>query len=495
MSLVSLLAPLVDAPTLDLDAVGHVLVAEDADETSLDFERLLRLAGRLPSGLVHAESVWLTSVPPVGLAPLAPGSAWSALDRALIVTLPPGRSALVATAVDLARYALAADEVHRILGPQVELVDALLGGAALDVAAATRLALALGAEPELIVGLDRRAPGLRQDLGHMARRRFRPSVQLHPSTRPSRWRRLGDSIARRLLDALPAGPLRLVVADSADVVEHLSPYPRDVAPLLSAWAVENPHLVGVRGLVEALSTGRGATADHSTLVVRELVRAHAEVLEERRTVERAAGLELFDEAGMVFGYADVAHLPAPDPRALPTGSRGVLAVIAGPADEALLAAAAAMLESGRVEGLAVVARGGAELEGACAVPELLVAADDALVLDGASRVIRRAEALGLRVARPRRVVVDAERGAPPWAFALLRLMRRAHHTGLFPSEGRVSLALHARATPSGLTELEAALAGLMAARIGLVGLQLADPPPTARAADPAKGSASLRFRA
>lgn len=495
MSLEALLAPLVDAPALDLDAVGHVLVAEDADETNLDFERLLRLASRLPSGLVHAESVWLTSVPPVGLAPLAPGSAWSALDRALIVTLPPGRSALVSTAVDLARYALAADEVRRILGPQGELVEALLGAAPLDAASATRLALALGADPELIAGLDRQAPGLRQDLGHLARGRFRPRVQLHPSTRPSRWRRLGDSIARRLLEALPPGPLRLVVADSSDVIEHLSPYARDVAPLLSAWALENPHLVGVRGLVEALSSGRAPSPDHSTLVVRELVRAHAEALEERRTIERAAGLELFDEAGMVFGYADVAHLPAPDARALPAGSRGVIAMIAGPAEEALLAAAAALLESGRVDGLAVIARGGSELEGACAVPELLVSADDAVVVDGAARVIRRAEALGLRVSRARRVVVDAERGAPPWAFALLRLMRRAHHTGLFPSEGRVSLALHARATPSGLSELDAALAGLAAARIGLAGLQLADPPPQARSPDPAKGPASLRFRA
>lgn len=496
MTLASLLAPLVDAPTLDLEEVAHVLVAEDADETTLDFARLLRLAGRLPAGLVGADSVWMTSVPPVGLAPLAPGSAWSALDRALIVTVPPGRAALVATATDLARYALAAGEVRRILAPQPELVDALLGAAPLDAAASTRLALALGADPEVIATLDRRAPGLRRDLGDMARRVFRPQVQLHPSTRASRWRGLGTSIARRLLEALPAGPFRLVLADSTDVVEHLSPYARDVAPLLSAWATENPHEIAVRGLVDVLaSQPRAIASDHATLVIRDLARAHAETLEERRTIERAAGLELFDEASMVFGYADVAHLPTPDPRALPAGSRGILAVVAGPSDETLLAAASALLESGRVEALSVIARGGPDLDAPCAVPELLVSDDDALALEGAPRLARRVEALGIRLARGRRVAVDAERGAPPWAFALLRLMRRAQHTGLFPAEGRASLALHARSAGAATTELEAAVAGLQAARIGLMGLQLADPPPATRANEPPKGSGSMRFRA
>ncbi len=497
MTLAALLAPLVDAPALDLEAVGHVLAAEDAGETSLDFARLLELAARLPAGLVHADSVWMTSVPPVGLAPLAPGSAWSALDRALIVTLPPGRAALVAVATDLARYALAADEVRRILAPQPELVDALLAASPLDAAAATRLALALGADPDVVAALDRRAPGLRHDLGHMARRSFRPRVQLHPSTRPSRWRALGASIARRLLEALPAGPFRLVVADTADVVEHLSPYARDVAPLLTAWAHENPHEIAVRGLLDALGTApaRAVASDHATLVIRDLMRAHAEVLDERRTIERASGLELFDEAGMVFGYADVAHLPAPDPRAIPAGSRGVLALVAGPADETLLAAAGALLESGRVDGISVIARGGPELDAPCALPELLVSLDDALALEAAPRLARRVEALGIRLARARRVAVDGDRGAPPWAFALLRLMRRAQHTGLFPGEGRASLALHARSAPPGTSALEAAVAPLQAGRIGLMGLHLADPPSTGRPNEPAKGAGSLRFRA
>jgi len=492
--LASILAPLVDAPALDLEQIGHVLIAEDAEEASLDFDRLLRLASRLPSGLVHAESVWITSVPAVGLAPLAPGSAWSALDRQLIVTVAPGRAALISTAVDLARYALGAAEVGRILGPQRELVEALLSSIPLDSASASRLALALGADPELIATIDRRAPGLRADLGSMGRRAFRPMVQLHPSTRPSRWRRLGTSIARRLIEALPPGPFRLVVADSSDVVEHLSPYTRDLMTTLTAWAQENPHEIAVRGLVDALAHTRGHPVDHAALVARDLMRAYPEALVERRMIERASGLELFDEAHMVFGYADVGTLPAPDQRAIPAGSRGTLAVVAGPSDETLVAATAALLETGRVEGLALAGASGPDLDGPCGLPELLVSADDAVMLEGASRLARRVESLGIRLGRGRRLMVDGERGAPPWAFDLLRLARRATLTGLFPVDGRQALALYARSA-SPYPDIDLALGSIQAARVALMGLQLSEASPAPRGPDASKPSSSMRFRA
>ncbi|MFO0726821.1 MAG: hypothetical protein U1E65_23755 [Myxococcota bacterium] len=484
---------LLDGPLLELERICQTLAAEDADETSFDFERFWATASRLPSGLVHAEAVWITSVAPVGVEPLGPGSAWYALDRSLIVVAPPGRAALRVLVVDLARYALASEALARIFAADPALVEAL--HEPLDGQAVTRLALALGTDPERLFAIDRRLPSLRGDLAALAQRSFRPEVHLHPSTRPSKWRRLGESIGRRILDALPVGPFRLALSDAPELVEHLSPYLRDAGPAIAGWAVEHAEELSLPGLARALDahSGRSPPADLVALAIPDLVRRHQEVLEERRLVERASGLELFDEAGIVFGFTELSQLPAADARAVPAGSRGLFVVIAGRADETLMAAHRVLLDSGRVEGLALAFAAGPEIEGTIAIPELLVGEDDAIEVPLADRLLRRVEPA--MASRARRVIVDAERAAPPIVYDLLRLTRRAELEGLFPHDGRRSLVLVRRSADPGGSELERRSAVLHAARLALAGLHLGENAPSTRPSDASKNPKSLRFRA
>src|SRR5262245_35715611 len=98
----SLLPLLRDGPELDLGRTAECLRSEQPEEVEFDLGRAIELLLRLPSGLIHAEAIWLTAIPPVGLAPLAPGSSWYAIDRALVVALPPGTLPLEALAIDLA---------------------------------------------------------------------------------------------------------------------------------------------------------------------------------------------------------------------------------------------------------------------------------------------------------------------------------------------------------------------------------------------------------
>lgn len=482
-----------DGATIELDRVCQSLVAEDADEAAFDFERIWATAARLPSGLAHAEAVWITSVAPVGVEPLGPGSAWYALDRSLIVVVPPGRAALRVLVVDLARYALASEALARILSADPALAQAL--STPLDGPSATRLGLALGTDPERLLSIDRRAPALRADLAALSAKPFRPEVHLHPSTRPSKWRRLGESIARRILDALPPGPFRIALADGVEIVEHLSPYLRDAGPAIAAWAVEHPHELSLPGLARALEghVGRSPPADLVALAIPDLVRRHSEVLEERRLVERASGLELFDEAGIVFGFTELGQLPAADPRAVPSGSRGLLVVVAGRSDETLRGALRVLLESGRATGLALAFGAGPEIEGAIAVPELLVGEEDAIEVPWADRLLRRVEPAF--ASRARRVVVDPERAAPPIAYDLLRLTRRAELEALFPADGRRALVLVRRSPDPSGSELDRRLAALHGARVALHGLQLAEGATSTRPSDTNKPSKSIRFRA
>ncbi|MCC7381891.1 MAG: hypothetical protein IT384_08685 [Deltaproteobacteria bacterium] len=481
------LMPLLDRPELDLLQLGQSIAAEEGDE--LDLDHLLALAARLPSGLIHAEAVWISAIAPVGLPPLAAGSNWYAVERALVAAIAPGRIPLAMLVGDLARYALGAQRVRRALEDAPHLIDALIGEEPAEPTVEAELALRLGTDGARLAELRERMPSAVIDLGWMARAPFVPRVHLHPSTRPAKWRRLGQSIARRLLEAQPEGTFRLLIADATEAIEHLSPYVRDLAREILGWAQENPDALSVPEILERLD-GSGGLPDLAALVVPDLIAGRPDVLDERRRVERATGLSLFDEAGVTFGLVELSSLAAPDPRAIVVGAKGPLAFIAGRAPETLLEAARDLLEAGRVAALGVVL--GFEGRGGVVIPELVVSEDDALAIDGAGRTLKRAEAIGIRAAPLPRAAHEGE--AQELLLGLLRLARRAELIGSLPAGAKRIVTLYGRSASSAGT-IEQRLALLDAARVALAGLSSPDAAMPQRGVEASKSPGSLRFRA
>src|SRR5215472_12894387 len=120
------IAHLVEREILSLSSIAAAFqVDEPRFHEGADLETLVELGTRLPSGLIFAESILLFSEAPPDVEPLAPGSAWYALERSLAAVLPPGRRALHRLLRDLALYFFAARKIAEKLEERGTILDAL----------------------------------------------------------------------------------------------------------------------------------------------------------------------------------------------------------------------------------------------------------------------------------------------------------------------------------------------------------------------------------
>ena len=430
---------------------------------------LLWLSARLPSGLVFAEGIWIVAQPPPGLVPLAPGSAWFAFDRSLVVAVPPGEARVTDLLADLGRYALAASWVQARLEAEPALVEVLLSPQR-SPALGLRLALALKMRSEDLVRLDREAPGLWADLAAMARRGFAPAIHVHGDLHPDRLARAGQALADTMLQRLPVGPFVLAVSDGRLLPEHLSPYVRDLGHALAAWGRENPGALRTDGLLEAIRAAPEAPdADHGALVAEDLFRLASDLLEERRGAESSQGLFLRDELGTTAGWAEVARLAAPDGIAVPRPGDGIVAVLAGGAPELLRAAFRGLVASGRVTGVLSVL-GAAVDASAPVVPEAVVTESDGFELRGAAELWDRAQRIGIGAQRAGCLEVGAIHGAPRLAAELLGVVRRARVQGTLGRDVPAYVVLFPRAEGARRPGLTLRKVELAAGRLGLATL-------------------------
>lgn len=468
---------LLDRPPVRISAIAELFRAgERGDAERADVATLVALGAHLPSGLVHAEAVVVVRDPPPGLAPLSRRSPWFAEGRTLFVVAPPGRAARFALIQALATYAHVATRVAARLDGRPRLVEALAADAEPGPALVTELALALDSPPALIAALDRRAPGLRRDLAEMAAGRFDPDLRVEPALRAPPRAESGLSAARALLGELPQGVFRLAVADSPLLLEHLSPYVRDLAGALFAWGLENAASLSIPDLEPALAEHADPPhPDLAALVVSDLFRAAPDLLEERRAAERAAGLHVTDGDGLVTAWTDVSRLSRPDDLAVPRGATGTLAVLVGPADEALLEAAGALLETGRVESLSVALAAGIDLHEPI-IPDALVTESDGIRVGRGAEVTDWAAQNRLSVHRTGALLVDDVRGAPSIAAELLMRSRRTFVVGRSGEAASGPLVLYPSAKHGNHSSLERALAEVEAVRIALSAHFVGDDP-------------------
>lgn len=494
-----LLESFLDTDVIALDDVAYFLRHEDdAFDDAITLEALVELGTRLPSGLVYAEGIWIVSEPPPGIAPLAAGSPWYAVERSLAVVMPAVRSRLVTLLVDLARHHAIAARVLRDLGPRPDLVEALLTPE-LAPGAAAELAMLLDAPPSLVAELDAHALGLRTELAVMATRAFQPVVRLHATLRVRNLRRRGARLVEALVARLPDGPFRVALSDGPMLLEPLSPYVRDLAPALATWALENPARISTSGLVEALGAVRAPSADLAALVVPDLFAHAPQLVAERRRAERAAGLDLVDDVGAIAGWAELSRLAAPDAQALGPDPSGTLVVLAAAGEDLLVEAARGLLSTGRVIGLAMVLRCGLDVEHPV-VADGLASDDDGAALTQSGDVADRAARIGIELLRPGTLGIDDDRGAPRVALELVALARRAKVLGRLPDDAPVAILFHPRGDRPRQTTLSARQAELSAAKValGVLSQDREDTSVKGRVRRPASQNApgvSRRFRA
>ena len=484
---------LVDGPIVDLTAVSDALVEASPHSSRFDLESFASVAARLPRGLVYADAIWLIAEPLPGLSPLAPGSAWYAIDRNLAVVLPPGRAALVRMVADLGRYALAAWHIRERMEDSSELIEAL-ADPSLSTEMSTKLALVLDASPAFVAGLDAGAPGLRRDLATMADMPFSPVVHVHASLRPQQWLDKGHAIADRLLAEIPDGPVRLVVSDGRWVTEHLSPYVRDLGHALSAWGAQNAADLTTSGLAAALAEPRAAPdLDLAALVVPDLFAVHPDLLPERRDAERSAGLKLYDDGATAWGWADLSTLDGADPSVLPDEPAGTFVVIAGGAHETLGRAVADLLAAREITGIACVF-GTVAPTADVVVPRAIITDDDGFALARGPRMADRAAAMGIACESLAAARADGLLGAPTILVEILRRVRRSRVLGRGIDASQAVVVLHAAPGSATAPALETRRSRLDAARLALASVCDARVPDAGGPARSGKPPKSVRFR-
>ena len=445
---------------MDLGLVAEA-IAVSAPELldRVRLEDLLVLSRRLPTGLIHAESIWALESRPSDLVPLAEGSAWSAMDRSLVVEIPSLGGDLASVLIDLGRYRLAAAVLRARLADRPELIEALQGE--LTPALSTQLAMLLETPVAEIEAIDRRAPHLRSDLAWMARQEFAPPVHLHDDVRPDRLAERGERIATELLARLPRGDFWLLLADHPAPIELVSPYVRDLGHALFRWGLENSDRLRTFGLLQALQDREEAPdGDLAALVVPDLFRSMPGLLEERRSNEATQGLHLEDRQGTIFGWADVGRLAAPDRRAVPEGTEGTLAILCRGAPETMVAASRCLVSSGRVAGIAHLLH--ADVRADVVVASTIATHDDGFQLAAAPLLIERANELDLPVH-----AVDTFEDPPDLLVKLLRVVRRARVRNELADSAMIFSLMTPRLPDGATPTLKGRLAALSAARLAL----------------------------
>ena len=383
-------------------------------------EALIALGERLPRGLIHADAVHVVAHPPQDRAPLAPGSDWYALDRALAVVLDDQRpDALADVLEDLGLFA----RVSRHLFAEGTADPELIEAAAESHPAEARLLAVLGTHEAAWRRVDEQAPGLRDDLLMMFKVAFDAPIHLHPHVRPGWLAQAGQAWAEQLSAQYPVERPWLFVSDGPALVELLSPYARDLTAALGQWALENPEQIRLPGLRSAW--GEAPDEDLAAMVVPDLFRADAELLEERRANERCQGLFIEDRLGAQAGFVEIGRLAAPDRRAVPAGASGTALVLAG-GPRALRVSMLRHWLGSEVAGVAatfIVGTGGSMP----IVPEVFADPHDAFVLPGTPDLRTEASTLSVELSTPEVLDVRDDRTVAAALFGRLRRQQLCGH--------------------------------------------------------------------
>ena len=415
MTSASRLAVWADLARIDLQG----LAALRGPPTTHDLlARLIELSGRLPMGLIHASAVHVQAETPTDRAPLVPGSSWYDLQPALLVVVDSTRpDALEQLLADLADYASISLALSQAASSDPELLPA--AGSTDLGPAAVRLIEGLQTSPERWQRLDADAPGLRDDLRVMVQMPWEATVHLHPHVRPGWLADAGRTWADSLRAACPSDQPWLLISDGPEIVELLSPYVRDLRSALGQWGLENIEQIRVPGWADAWTAG--PDDDLATMVVPDLLRGAAELIDERRRNEVGQGMYVGDRLGTQAGYVEVERLAAPDRRAIPIGARGVALMAAGGPTAFRTAMVEHWMTTGAA-GLAAVFRGGV-FGAAPVIPEVVADDVDAFVLPGTSALTAEASSLEIPIVQSEILKIP---GAREWSFArVLGQARRA----------------------------------------------------------------------
>lgn len=395
----SLFLGLLDQPEIDLDELHARMDAE----SPVDLGSLITLSRKLPSGFVHADALCLVSEAPPDLEPLAPGSAWYAAGRELIVVVRFGDRFSAAAILELVyRYYCAARQVFEKIGDQTAILNALLSGEDIDADKRAQWALRLDAPVDFFHRIQSLYAELRFDLGWMGRRRFCPLVHVHASLRPGLGRDRGREGALKLLEQLPEGPIRLLVSDHHGAIDPVSPYLRDLTAPICQWGRENESRLSVEGLFHELDQAAHRNSlEMATLVLPDLLDFDEELLIEKRKGESQAGLHFVCDDALKIGWASPDKLEGGDdfvfPNSASAEAKSLLLIISASSIESLCAASRAVLDSGRVQAVsAVFALEGAHLP-ALTSSSCLFGLDTAVRLEHQDKLLAKAKELGIEI--------------------------------------------------------------------------------------------------
>lgn len=458
---------------LDRASFSLTLLDEDSeDSASFTLSSLVDVWSRLPTGLVHAETIELASESPVSspsvevgaprFEPLGPRSIWYARARSLTVVC--GASSAAVLLADLARYRHFGRVLSANLGGVPLLADQLLLSPT-PPSAVERLAATLDSTVAELSRVLLRYPGLLADIAWLAKRGFDPEVRVQANLRPRVQRARAIEVADRLAARIAADRFSLFVSDDPGPLELISPYASDLVSPLQRWAIENADEISVNGLVEAIHREDEGRRDLAVLVTPDLFRCHPSLLEERRSNEQTQGLFLSDAGGATFGVAEIDRLAAPDP-ALPSDAGQTLAIVAGGGPVFLATVASRLLETGRVDRTAVVQALDVDSD-RVVVPRVVLTPQDGVRLPESEAFAEAASKLGLDVVWVEPLeIVGARAGASPLPL-VLGAHRRAWAADQLDPDAPCFVTLYGAPSGDCRIHLERARARLNAGRLAL----------------------------
>lgn len=417
---------LLDQSTIDLAG----LEAASQDQSLIEFESLIGLSRKLPSGFIHADALWLIATPPAEIEPLAPGSAWYAVGRELLVVVPSGeRWNAVEILETVYAYFKAAQDVFHRLSDDPAILDVLLSGEALDAEFSAQCALKLDASIDFFHKLEEQSPELKFDLGWMGRREFKPVVHVHSSLRPQVGRKRGEEGVRRLIQALPEGPIRLMLSDDDGVFDPISPYVRDLAEPICQWAKENGDRLSTSELHEKIVSSSGEFAKElAALVLPDLLTTSAEISEEKRVGEAQAGLHFVADGALKIAWASMRHLDGADALVQESASSELsdarLVIVSSVSEESLLSVARLLLATGRVTAVGGVFSVEGNHLPAIVSSNCFVGEDEGVQLGKQNTLLSMASEQGIEVENLQRIDLDSGPRFNRAAFRVASIVHR-----------------------------------------------------------------------
>jgi hypothetical protein len=322
------------------------------------------------------------------------------------------------------------------------------------------------------------APDVFEGLVRLARVDQPPWIHVAPALRPGHARASAEAAAVQMLDRLPDSGFSIVATDRTEALELFGPVARDLASPLATWGVRE-----AERWPELAAALRDDPKDPDLLawLADRAVNGEPDLEAERASQESGLSRVRWPAGGGWTGWFRASRLAAPDPRvALRVRAiREPVVLVAGPVGVPWLTWLQTLLESGRVQGLAVCVGTGLSAE-LPVVPDVVVGPWDAVPVDGE----RLAAVPGAAVHRAGAVGVHEGGAIPRPVLDVVRLATRARVLGGLP--GLLGVAFGPRGP--GLDPLRL---GLAAVRLGVAALS--------PSASPGRGGArhrpSGRFRA